>query len=92
MYVELTDEQKLIVETARAVGQRYGLEYWRDLDSRKAYPEEMWQAICDNGLAGVALPESHGGSGLGMVELALVVEALSEGGAGATRCTRRPKP
>ncbi|HEX9842367.1 MAG TPA: acyl-CoA dehydrogenase family protein, partial [bacterium] len=84
MYAELTEQQRLIVETARVVGKRYGLEYWRDLDSRKAYPEEMWRAICENGLAGAALPESHGGSGLGMVELALVVEALAEGGAGST--------
>jgi len=80
----LTDEQKLIVETATKIGERFGLDYWRDHDKRKAFPDGAWRAICEAGLAGVALPEEHGGGGLGMVELALVVENLAAGGAGAT--------
>ncbi|MGH6952663.1 MAG: acyl-CoA dehydrogenase family protein [Alphaproteobacteria bacterium] len=80
----LTDEQKLIVETATKIGERFGLDYWRDHDKRKAFSEGAWRAICEAGLAGVALPEEHGGGGLGMVELALVVENLAAGGAGAT--------
>ena len=44
----------------------------------------MWQAICDAGLAGVAIPAEFGGSGLGMLEMALVIEALVAGGAGST--------
>ncbi len=84
MEFRLNDEQRLLVETARRVGARFGPAHWRDLDARKAYPAEVWQAICDAGLCGVALPESQGGAGLGMVEMALAVEALCAGGAGAT--------
>ena len=40
--------------------------------------------MCDAGLAGVALPEAHGGSGLGMMEMTLIVEALSATGGGST--------
>jgi acyl-CoA dehydrogenase len=79
-----SSEQKLIVATAAKVGERYGLDYWRDLDARKAFPAEIWQAICETGLAAVALPEKHGGSGLGMVELAMIVETLAASGAGST--------
>lgn len=80
----LNQEQQMMVETAKKIGRQYGLDYWRDLDARKAYPAEIWQAICDAGLCGAALPEEYGGSGLGMLELALIVEALSEGGGGST--------
>lgn len=84
MDFRLSQEQQLMVDSARKVGERFGLEYWRDLDARKEFPAEIWQAICDAGLCGVALPEAYGGSGLGMLEMALIVEALSEGGGGST--------
>ncbi len=84
MDFSLNEEQKMMLDTAQKVGRQYGLDYWRELDSKKAFPAEIWKAICDAGLCGVALPEEYGGSGLGMLELALVVEALSEGGGGST--------
>lgn len=80
----LTDEQSLFVETAAKVGARFGLDYWRDIDARKAFPRDAWQAICDAGLAGAMLAEKHGGSGLGMADLALIVETLAASGAGST--------
>ena len=38
-----------------------------------------WQAIADLGWFGLALPESAGGSGLGLVELALVLQECGRG-------------
>lgn len=84
MDFSLSDEQRMMVETAQRVGEEYGLDYWRELDERGEYPHEMWRAICDAGLCGVALPEAYGGAGLGMVEMALIIEALCAGGAGST--------
>ncbi|ADP18205.1 acyl-CoA/acyl-ACP dehydrogenase [Achromobacter sp. SD115] len=84
MDFSLSDEQKLIVETARRIGETYGVDYWYEQDRKNAFPQACWQAICEAGLAGAALPEEHGGSGLGMVELALIVEELSAGGGGST--------
>ena len=73
-----------MLETARRIGAAYGLDYWRALDEEGAYPSAMWQAICDAGFGGIALPEEHGGAGLGMLDQALVIEALCEAGAGST--------
>ena len=73
-----------MLETARRIGAAYGLDYWRALDQEGAYPSAMWQAICDAGFGGIALPEEHGGAGLGMLDQALVIEALCEAGAGST--------
>lgn len=84
MHFEYTEEQKLIVETASKVGRDFGLEYWARKDAAKEFPHECWQAICDAGLAGAALPEEFGGANLGMFEIALIVEELAAGGAGAT--------
>jgi acyl-CoA dehydrogenase len=80
----LTDDQKMIVETARKVGDGFGLDYWRNLDAKKAFPKEFWAAVCEAGLCGVALPEEYGGSDLGMLEMALIVETLSACGGGST--------
>ncbi|MEO1199038.1 MAG: acyl-CoA dehydrogenase family protein [Pseudomonadota bacterium] len=80
----LSDEQNLIIETARKVGEAFGPDYWREKDSAKAYPQECWQAICDAGLAGAMLPVEHGGGGLGMLDTALIIEELCAAGAGST--------
>ncbi|MBP6816696.1 MAG: acyl-CoA dehydrogenase family protein, partial [Burkholderiaceae bacterium] len=71
-----TEEQTLMVEAARKVGERFGLDYWRRIDEEQRFPSEMWKAIAQAGLCGVALPESAGGSGLGMLDLAMVIETL----------------
>ena len=84
MDFRLTDEQNMMIGAARAVGDRFGLEYWRKQDAAKAFPETYWKAVCDAGLCGAALPVAHGGSGLGMLDLALAVEHLSATGGGST--------
>jgi acyl-CoA dehydrogenase len=73
-----------MVDTARKIGERYGPAYWAEHDEKKEYPAEIWKAICEAGLTGIALPEQYGGSGLGMLDMALVIEALTAGGAGST--------
>ncbi len=84
MNFDLSQEQTMLAETARRVGEKFGLDYWRERDASKAFPSEIWQAICDAGLCGVAIPEEHGGSGLGMLDLAIAVEILCAGGGGVT--------
>jgi alkylation response protein AidB-like acyl-CoA dehydrogenase len=38
------------------------------------YDDALWQTLAEQGLLGVAVPEAYGGSGLGLVELCLVLE------------------
>jgi acyl-CoA dehydrogenase len=84
MSTSLSEEQQKLVELSRQVGSRFGLDYWRDIDARQEFPHACWQAICDAGLAGIAMPEEFGGSALGMMDFALAVEALCASGGGAT--------
>ena len=84
MDFSLNETQKMLVETARAVGDRFRLDYWRELDAKKQFPAEIWQEICDAGLCGIAVPENYGGAGLGMMEVALAVETLCASGGGSS--------
>ena len=51
----LSDDQKQIVDTARKLGDRFGLDYWRALDAKKSFPKDFWRSVCEAGLCGVAL-------------------------------------
>lgn len=84
MNFDLTQEQQMIQDTARRVGESFGVDYWRQKDKDHEFPTELWQVICDTGLCGIALPEEYGGSGLGMTELVLAIEELAAAGAGST--------
>jgi len=45
------------------------------LENGTAHPSEIWSAGRDLGWNGLALAEQHGGSGFGLAELAIVLEA-----------------
>ncbi|MDG2412190.1 MAG: acyl-CoA/acyl-ACP dehydrogenase [Halioglobus sp.] len=38
------------------------------------YDESLWQTLAEQGLLGIAVPEACGGSGLGLIELCLILE------------------
>jgi alkylation response protein AidB-like acyl-CoA dehydrogenase len=40
------------------------------------FDRKAWSALADAGLLGIAAPEAHGGSGLGFLEVALVLEEV----------------
>jgi len=40
------------------------------------FDADLWKALADAGLLGIALPESAGGGGLGLIELCLVLEQV----------------
>jgi alkylation response protein AidB-like acyl-CoA dehydrogenase len=77
MNFAFTEEQSMIGETARAFfAENATSERTRKAMAGDGIDRELWRAFCSElGLAGVALPEAHGGSGLGLVEFALVAEA-----------------
>src|ERR687898_1400503 len=42
--------------------------------SEERVDRELWRALADAGLLAIAVPEEHGGSGLGLIELCLLLE------------------
>lgn len=84
MDFSLTEEQRMICDTARKVGEKFGLDYWRERDKAKEFPGDFWKQVCEVGIGGVTLPEEFGGSDLGMLDLALAIEQLARSGGGST--------
>lgn len=77
MQFAFTDDQNLIRETAREfLSERASIAQLRkDIASPAGYDPALWQAMTQElGWAGISLPEAVGGSGLGMVELAILLE------------------
>lgn len=71
----LTEEQQAIGGLAARIFGDHA-ERVRDVErSEDRVDRALWSALAAAGVLGVALPEDVGGSGLGMVELCLVLEA-----------------
>jgi acyl-CoA dehydrogenase len=60
--------------------------YWRDLDSKRAYPEEFVKAVTRAGYMATLIPEEYGGAGLGISEAAVILEAIHRCGGNAAAC------
>jgi alkylation response protein AidB-like acyl-CoA dehydrogenase len=77
MEFAFTEEQQMIGETARSFfAENATSDRTRKAMAGDGIDRALWQSFCSElGLAGIALPEAHGGAGLGMVEFALVAEA-----------------
>ncbi len=76
-------------ELKHAVGELCGQfpdSYWRDLDARRAYPEEFVQALTKAGYLATLVPEEYGGAGLGITEAAIVLEEIHRSGGNAGAC------
>jgi alkylation response protein AidB-like acyl-CoA dehydrogenase len=77
MEFAFTEEQGMIAETVCGFfAENATSERTRAAMAGEGIDRALWSAFATElGLAGLALPEEHGGSGLGMVEFALVAEA-----------------
>ena len=77
MEFTFTDEQLMIAETAKAFfSENATSERTRKAMAADGVDHGLWESFCTElGLAGIGLPESAGGAGLGMVEFAIIAEA-----------------
>src|SRR5436309_6573019 len=82
MTFALTAEQLEIREAVARLCERFGDDYWLKKDTEGGFPHEFHRAMAEAGWLGVAMPEEYGGSGLGITEAALVMQAVAQSGAG----------
>ena len=73
-----TEDQELIRSTARQfLTERFGMETVRDLMmSDEGFDKAHFKEMTDLGWTGLAIAESHGGTGLGPVELGVLLEEM----------------
>ena len=77
----LTEAQQEIREAILKICARFGDDYWLRKDRDGGFPDEFHRAIADGGWLGIAMPEAYGGSGLGITEAAIMMQAVAELGA-----------
>src|SRR5215467_3805705 len=77
MDFDLTEEQRLIQQTARDFAQREIAPKAAELDKSGRWPAEIVAKMAELGFLGVAVPQEHGGAGLDNVCYALAMEEIS---------------
>ena len=81
MGLSLTPSQQEIREAILKVCARFPDDYWLARDTDGAFPHEFHKALAEAGWLGIAMPEAYGGSGLGITEAAVMMQAVAESGA-----------
>ena len=82
MNFELTETQTAIREGVAALCTRFDDAWWLRQDQAATFPHDFHAAVAEAGFLGVCIPEEYGGSGLGITEAAIMMEAISGSGAG----------
>jgi acyl-CoA dehydrogenase len=78
----LSEEHKALLEGIESLCGNYTDDYWLERDRDGQFPHDFHRDLAQAGWLGIAMPEEYGGSGLGMSEAALVMQAISRSGAG----------
>jgi alkylation response protein AidB-like acyl-CoA dehydrogenase len=80
---ELTDEQRLIRETARDFVDKEIVPVARDNDRNERFDTELVQKMADMGFLGAIVSEEYGGRGLDYLTYGLIVEEIGRGDSSA---------
>jgi alkylation response protein AidB-like acyl-CoA dehydrogenase len=77
MNFDFTDDQQAIKRTANEMlAARFKPERVRELAEAGEYDDAAWNEMSELGWAGIFIDEEHGGQGLGIVELVILMEEL----------------
>ena len=77
MDFDLTEEQRLIRDTARDFAAREIAPKAAELDKTARWPSEIVKQMAELGFMGMAIPQEHGGAGMDTVSYALAMEEIS---------------
>ena len=86
MDFNLTVEQQQIRDEIKKVCKEFPDAYWREIDSKKAYPDTFVRKLSDLGWLAALIPEEFGGTGLGITEASIILEEINRSGGVATPC------
>ena len=76
------EDQNNIREAVLKHCAQFGDDYWLEHDRSGEYPTDFHKSMADAGWLGIAMPEAMGGSGLGITEAAVMMQAVAESGGG----------
>src|SRR2546422_5980702 len=79
MDFQLTEEQRLVQETARDFVDRELIPHVRDWEEKGEVPRSFYRKMASLGFLGAPVPEKYGGAGMGYVSFILLVAEISRG-------------
>jgi acyl-CoA dehydrogenase len=79
----LSEDQIAIREAVKRICAKFTDEYWTQKDTAGEFPHEFHAAMAADGWLGITMPEELGGSGLGVTEAAIMMNAVASSGGGA---------
>jgi isovaleryl-CoA dehydrogenase len=82
MFVQLDEDQRLLLETIRKFVENEVVPKAREIDHEDRFPRDLFLELGKLGLLGITIPEKFGGSGSGLLSQAIVVEELARASAG----------
>lgn len=75
MNFDLSEEQQVIADLATRIFEDLATpERVKAANEAGGFHDELWSALADAGIVGLSLPETVDGSGMGLTELALVLQ------------------
>lgn len=83
MEFELSEEHRLIKDTARRIAREVVAPRAKELDETGEYPHDIFAAFKAAGLLGMAIPEEMGGTGNGILPICLAIEEVAKYECGA---------
>ncbi|KAJ5618365.1 hypothetical protein N7528_007008 [Penicillium herquei] len=81
---DLSESQRMVRESIAKICSDFPDEYWARVDGSHQFPTELYDALAHQGWLGICLPQRYGGSELGISEAAVMMQTISESGAGMT--------
>ncbi len=84
MNFKFSEDQIAIKDAIDRICGNFSPDYWLKCDDTGDFPQEFVDKICGAGWFGIAMPEEYGGSGLGITEASIMMQAIAESGAGYT--------
>jgi acyl-CoA dehydrogenase len=75
-------DQEAIRDAIAKICTGFDDEYWLKRDRDGGFPHDFHKALAQDGWLGICMPGEYGGSGLGITEAAIMMQAISESGAG----------
>jgi alkylation response protein AidB-like acyl-CoA dehydrogenase len=75
-----TDEQRMLREAVDGIASKYGHGYFVERARAGGNTNELWDELAAGGFLGVNVPTEYGGGGMGIAELAIVLEELAANG------------
>src|ERR1700752_5234108 len=78
----LSANQESIRDAVAKICSRFDDAYWLMKDKEGGFPADLHKALADAGWLGICIPEEYGGSGLGIIEAAIMMRTIAGSGAG----------